>query len=114
MLREEEKEQRMDWPEKPHDVGDCYLLVDDRFYGKATLAFALYIDHPEDSERFAWALIADDGDIYRWEGAVPAGKIVLIRRVRDGLDELIPEEYRARHCKANRRELSPLVNRRRG
>lgn len=85
----------MEWPEKPHDVGDCYLLVDYQLCGDDhTLAFALHMDDPHDSGRFVWALIADDGDIYLWDDVIPAEEIIMIRRVREGLDELIPEQYR--------------------
>ncbi len=84
---------------EPHDVGDAYLLIGYPAHEMATVAFAYHGPTHQDPRRWMWWLCADDGDQFEFAGQpdlddMPADDVILIRRVRDGLRERIPEEWR--------------------
>ena len=85
--------------ELPKDVGDCYLLIGYPFHECATLAFA-YQGQGDTHYKWKWWVCADDGDQYPFSSVqeayeeTSADEIRLVRRVREGLADFIPEEFK--------------------
>ena len=82
----------------PECVGDAYLMVGYPAHEMATLAFAYHGEGPAPNT-WKWWLAADDGDQFEFAGQpdlddMPVDDLILIRRARDGLRELIPEAWR--------------------
>lgn len=85
---------------KPKDVGDSYLLVGYPAHEMATLAFAYLAPVPGANQNIVkWTLAADDGDQFEfWSQEamddIPCDEVRLLRRVRDGIGNYIPVEFK--------------------
>jgi len=75
----------------PKSVGDAYLLVGYPKHDMATLAFAIW-----DGE---WSLAVAENEYFWFSNQraldlIPADDVLLLRRVHEGLRQLIPSEWR--------------------
>jgi len=82
----------------PESVGDAYLMIGYPAHEMATIAFA-YQGPAREPGIWKWWLSADDGDQFEFAGQpdlneMPIDDLILLRRVRDGLLEHIPSEWR--------------------